>query len=235
MKIKIVVPVNTPIWDRPVLEEVHKYKNKDTLIDIVHLEKGSESIENAFDEAWCALPTLKEVIKAEQEGYDGVIIYCFGDPALQAAKEAVNIPVVGIGEASEYVASLIGRKFGVVTVGPPDAGAYLEDNLRKYELDHKCVGVRSVGIPVLNLIGSEEEELQGLIKIGQEFIEDGADVLVLGCGSMLNVAEKASQKLGVPIVLPVAAAIKVCESLIAMGLAQSKKAYPAPPPKKRTG
>jgi allantoin racemase len=232
-RIKLILPVATSIWNKPALTELYKYKEDSTLIDVVNIKNGSESIENDFDEAWCALPTLQEVIKAEQESYDGVIIYCFGDPGLKAAKEGVKIPVVGIGEASVYMAALIGRKFGIVTAGPPDAGSYLVDNLKVYELDHKCVGVRSIGIPVLSLIDSEEKELKALLQVGAELLKKGADVLVLGCGSMLGVKEKVSQELGVPIVVPAAAAIKLCESLITMGLAQSKKAYPIPPSKKR--
>lgn len=232
-RIKVIVPVATEIWNSSVLEELNRYKDSDTSIRIVNLEKGSESIENAFDEAWNALPTLMEVLKAEKEGYDGVIIYCFGDPSLKAAKEAVKIPVVGIGEASAYFASLIGRKFAIITAGPPDAGGYILDNLKTYELDHKCLGVFSIGIPVLSLTESKEEELKALLRIGAEAIQKGSDVLVLGCGSMLGVAEEASRNLGVPIVLPAAAAIKLCESLISMGIAQSKKAFPQPPLKKR--
>jgi allantoin racemase len=232
-RIKVIVPVATTIWKAPALSELNRYKEESTAIDIVNIERGAESIENAFDEAWCALPTLQEVLKAEQEGYDGVIIYCFGDPSLKAAKEAVKIPVVGIGEASAYFASLIGRKFVIIPAGPQDAGAYILDNLKVYELDHKCIGVYSIGIPVLSLIESQEEELKALLKVGAEMLAKGADVLVLGCGSMLGVAEKASKELSVPIVIPAAASIKLCESLISMGLAQSKKAYPAPPLKKR--
>jgi len=162
-----------------------------------------------------------------------VIIYCFRGPGLTAAKEGVKIPVVGIGEASLYMAALIGRKFGIVNAGPPDAEGDSFDNLKVYGLDHKCVGVRSIGIPVLSLIDSEEKVLKALLQVGAELLKKGADVLVLGCGGMLGVKEKASQELGVPIVLPAAAAIKLCESLITMGLAQSKKAYPIPPSKKR--
>ena len=232
-RIKLIVPVATPIWNEPVLAELNKYKDDSTLIDVINIKRGSESIESAFDEVWSTLPTVQEVIKAEEEGYDGVIIYCFGDPGLKAAREGVSIPVVGIGEASVYIAALIGRKIGIVTAGPPEAGSIIFDNLKVYELDHRCVGVRSIGIPVLSLIDSEEKEIKGLLQIGAEMLGKGADVLVLGCGSMLGIAEKASQELGVPIVVPAAAAIKLCESLIIMGLAQSKKAYPIPTPKKR--
>ncbi len=233
-KIKVIVPVSTEIWNEPTLKEMQKYKDSETSIDIVSLKKGPESIEDSYDEAWSAFPTIQEVLKAEKEGYDGLIIYCYGDPALRAAKEAVKIPIVGLGESSATFASLLGHKFGIVTAGPPESGSYLMDNLKIYELDHKCVGVASVGIPVLDLKEGDKEEERLLIKIGDEMIKKGAEVLILGCGSMLGVAETASRKLGVPIIIPAAAALKLCEAMISMGVAQSKKAFYPPAEKKRT-
>lgn len=233
-KIKVIVPVATDIWNEPTLREMQKYKDSETSIDIVSLKKGPESIEDSYDDAWSALFTIQEVLKAEKEGYDGLIIYCYGDPALRAAKEAVKIPVVGLGEGSATFASLLGHKFGIVTAGPPESGAYLMDNLRMYELDHKCVGVESVGIPVLDLKEGDKQEEKLLIQIGNEMINRGAEVLILGCGSMLGVAEVASRKLGVPIIIPAAAALKLCEAMISMKVAQSKKAFFPPADKKRT-
>jgi len=64
-------------------------------------------------------------------------------------------------------------------------------------------------------------------------IEQGADVLILGCGSMLGIAEVASRQLGVPIIIPAAVALKLCEAMISMGVAQSKKGFYPPAVKKR--
>jgi allantoin racemase len=150
-RIKIIVPVTTSMWNEPTLREMQKYKDSDTSLDVVNLERGSESIEDSYDVPWSANFTLQEVEKTAAEGYDGIIIYCYGDPALQAAKQAVRIPVVGLGEASAIFALLLGHRFGVLTAGPPEAGTFLMDNLRMYELDHRCVGVVPIGVPVLDL------------------------------------------------------------------------------------
>jgi allantoin racemase len=176
---------------------------------------------------------LQEVEKAAKEGYDGIIIYCYGDPALQAAKQAVRIPVVGLGEASAIFALLLGHKFGILTAGPPEAGTFLMDNLKMYELDHRCVGVLPIGVPVLDLKEGDEKEKSLLVELGRGLIEKGADVIVLGCGSILGVAEAASRELGVPVVIPAAAALKMCEAMISMGVAQSKKGFYPPAAKRR--
>jgi allantoin racemase len=233
-RIKIIVPVTTSMWNEPTLREMQKYKDSDTSLDVVNLERGSESIEDSYDVPWSANFTLQEVEKAAAEGYDGIIIYCYGDPALQAAKQAVRIPVVGLGEASAIFALLLGHRFGVLTAGPPEAGTFLMDNLRMYELDHRCVGVLPIGVPVLDLKEGGEKERTVLVELGRGLMDKGADVIVLGCGSILGVAEAVSHELGIPVVIPAAAALKMCEAMISMGVAQSKKGFYPPAAKRRT-
>ena len=66
--------------------------------------------------------------------------------------------------------------------------------------------------------------------------EDGADVIVMGCtGTGVDMAraieDGVKQRLGVyvPVIDPVKITIKLAESLAAIGLSQSKVAYPVPP------
>ena len=47
---------------------------------------------------------------AESQGYDAVVVGCAVDPGVSEAKRAVGIPVVGIGEVSRSVATLMGNK-----------------------------------------------------------------------------------------------------------------------------
>ena len=181
--------------------------------------------------------TVKEAEEAEAEGCDGVIIYCFGEPGLLSAKEKLSIPVVGISEASVHFASMLGKRFSIVTVGPsPEISTgYLEDNLERYDLAHKCASIRVAAIEVLDLMrDSEHEALVVLAEAKKVVEEDGADTIVLGCGGMLGMEEKITKKLRVPVVVPGIAGLKVCEDLIEMGLAQSKRYFALPPKKDRT-
>jgi allantoin racemase len=225
-KVRVVIPVATSVWDEPVSAEMARFKDPDTVIEIVHLQRGPESVEDLCDEAYVAQATLEEVVRAERDGADGVIDYCFSDPALRASKTAVSIPVVGLAEASAHLASMLGPQFGIIAVGPPHGGLELMDNLRVYELDHKCVGSLTIGVPVLRLARSDD--LGRVVEVGRSLIDKGASVLVLGCGSLLDVAEAASLKLGVPVILPAAAALKLCEAMIVMGVSHSKMAFGTP-------
>ena len=230
-RVRVINPVATSLWDEPVSAEMARFKDPDTVIEVVHLQTGPESLEDFCDDAYAAQGTLEEVVLAEQDGADGVIIYCYGDPALRAAKTAVSIPVVGLAEASSHLASLLGPQFGIVSVGPPHGGLVDMDNLRVYGLAHKCVGSYTIGVPVLEL--SRGDELERVVKTGRRLIEKGASVLVLGCGGLLDVAEAASAELAVPVILPAAAALKLCEAMIVMGVSHSKMAFGARSEKRR--
>src|SRR5215211_932591 len=60
---------------------------------------------------------------------------------------------------------------------------------------------------------------------------DRADTLILGCMSMgfLNVAEEMSETLGVPVINPGRASLKMAEALVGAGLVHSKVAFMTPP------
>lgn len=231
-RIKVIVPVSTDMWNEPVKEEMEKYKDDDTNIDIMNIKKGPESIESAYDEAWAELFVVQEAEKAEKEEYDGVIIYCFEDPGLRAAKEKLNIPVVGIHEPSIHVACLLGNKFSIITIGR--AINAMRDKVKLYGLEHKCTSIRSIGIPVLDLERKKKETAERLFEEAKKAIEEnGADTIVLGCGSILGVEDKISEELKVPIVVPGVVALKICEDLICLGITQSKYYFAMPPEKRR--
>ncbi len=233
-KIKVIIPVYTDLWTKAHIEELNQCKDPDTELAVVSLTWGAESVENGYDDAWNAVPTVLEVEKAEREGFDGVILSCFGDPGLRPAKEAAKIPVVGVAEASVHLASLLGHRFAVITAGPPDAGAYIRDNLIVYEMDHKCIAVKSVGFNVLDLTEDKSKIVMQFVRMAEGLIKEGAEVIVIGCTGMTEVAGLIAKELSVPVINPAPAALKVCEDLISLQISHSKISYPCPSVKKRT-
>lgn len=233
-RIKVIVPVSTDFWNDLVREAYERYKDPETEIDITNIKKGPESIEQIYDDCWAELPTLLEVEKAEREGYAAVIIYCFGDPALLAAKEAVSIPVVGLCEPSIHVASMLGRKFSIIGVGGKAAHGLMIDSVTRYGLLHKLASVRLTDIKVLDIRKEFDKLIKILTEEGMKAIEvDGADTLVLGCGGLLNMADVLQEQLKVPVIDPGIVALKVTELLVKLRLRHSKIAYVNPYPKKR--
>jgi len=233
-KIKVIVPVGTPMWNRPVAEVMEEHKARGTEIRVEHLAQGPDSLEFAYDKAIAELPTVRAAEQAAEDGFDGVIIYCFADPGLAAARERLSVPVVGLCQPSMHVASLIGDRFTVLLAGSErlfvSKRAVVLQRIRGYGFAHKCASIRPLGVPVLALETQQDEKLRRLIVEARAAIaEDGADTIVLGCGGILHLGTQVQEEVGVPIVIPALAALKMCEALIEMGLAQSKTAFPTPP------
>ena len=61
---------------------------------------------------------LANVLRAEREGFDAVILGVLQDPAIREAKSIVDIPVVGYAEASMVTACMLGSRFTFVCINP---------------------------------------------------------------------------------------------------------------------
>lgn len=209
-------------------EERERVASRDTKLEIVSLEQAPESLESSYDEVLAGRYLVEEVARAQEEGFAAVVIDCALDPALRAAKEVSNIPVVGAGEAAITLALLLGSKFSIIaptrTSIPP-----FEHNVRSYGLTSRLASIRHIGIPVLELLKDVDKAKLALQReCGQAIDEDGADVIVLGCTGMAPMARYLNQVLDVPVVEPGAAAIKVAELLAQLGWRHSKRCFPLP-------
>lgn len=205
-------------------------------LDAVNPAHGPASIEGYFDEAFAVPGMLEEILKGERQGADAYIIACFDDTGLEAARCAVSGPVIGIGEAGFHVASLIAHRFSVVTTLSRSI-APIETNLMKYGLAARCAKVRACEVAVLAL----EDPASGArgklsAEIERAKAEDGAEAIVLGCAGMADLAASLSAEHGLPVIDGVAAAVKLAQALVGLGLATSKRGpYAQPLPKAFTG
>ncbi len=194
-------------------------------------EIGPPSIESHYDEAMSVPGVLAAIRRGEVEGVDGYVIACFGDPGLDAAREAATGPVIGIAEAAMHTASHLGRGFSVVTTLARTTGT-AAGLAERYGMQRFCRGVHACEIPVLDL-DTDPDALKLITEACREAVEtDGSEVVVLGCAGMADMRGHISKEIGTPVVDGVTAATLTVQSLVAMGLRTSKRGeYAAPPPK----
>ncbi len=209
---------------------------RQTEVRAVNPTSGPVSIEGYFDEAFAAPGVIEEIVKGEAEGFDAFVIACFDDTGLEAARCAACGPVVGIGEAAFHIAALVAHRFSVVTTLSRSI-APIEANLMKYGLDRRCARVRACEVPVLAL---DDPASGACDKLSQEIerakAEEGAEAIVLGCAGMAELAASLARRHALPVIDGVAAAIKLAEALVGLGLATSKLGpYARPLPKAFSG
>jgi allantoin racemase len=202
-----------------------------TSVTVVDVPDGPASIESSYEELMAVPATLEGIRQAERDGYDAVIIGCFGDPGLDAARELVGIPVIGPGETSMLLAASLGHRYSIVTILDSVIPSQ-EHQAHKAGVLGKLASVEVTNIPVLELMNDPVFSKRRVEEVGRDAIErHRADSLVLGCMTMsfLDVAEEVGANLGVPVINAGRAALKAAETLVSMGMSHSKRAFPTPP------
>lgn len=227
MKILILNPNTSEDFTRAIAKAGEAVKSPGTEVVCLNPSKGPKSIESVYDELLSCAPCL-EVLIARQAEFDGFIIACYGNhPVIHAAREMLNQPVIGIMEASLYLACLVSHTFSVISSGDR-AITMFWDAIKAFGIKERCASVRSTGTPVLALEGSEKEKVEELIlaEARKAVEEDGAEAISLGCAGMAGLDERLKRELGVPVVDGVAAAVKLIEALVGCGIQTSKhRAY----------
>jgi allantoin racemase len=182
--------------------------------------RGPVSIESSADEA-VASGVVVELVR-DRPDLDGYLIACFGDPAVDAARELTEAPVVGIAEAAYLAATLVARRFAVITTlarGIPE----LEDGLRVHGLDHRCVGILPLEIPVTEQGSGFGKTTEAILAASRHAVGDlGAEAVVLACGAMTDVARTVQEEVRVPVCDGVAIGALLVWSLARAGLRTSK-------------
>ncbi|MEX6508872.1 aspartate/glutamate racemase family protein [Jiella sp. M17.18] len=219
MRLLVVNPNTTPSMTRTIGAAARAVAAPGTEIVAVEPSMGPASIEGVYDGA-LAVPGLLQTIAAQPA--DGIVIACFDDTGLDAARSAAAVPVVGIGEAAYHVASLVSDRFTVITTLSRSVPV-IERNLAVTGLRSRCARVRASDIPVLALEEPGSDARRRISDmVARALQEDGADGIVLGCAGMADFAAELSRAHGVPVIDGVAAAVKLIESLLALGLSTSK-------------
>ena len=202
-----------------------------TTVSVRAVESGPASIESMYEE-YLSIPQMGRLVTtAEQEGADAAIVGCFGDPGLDGLREISDMLVVGPASASIAMATTLGHRFGIVTVTASIVPALRRLAWEAGALDALAC-IRYIETSVLELNKDHEASLDRMLEQGRLAVEqDGADTLVLGCMSMgfLDVAERMTAELGVPVINPSRAALHMAEATLALGLRHSRKAFMTPP------
>lgn len=212
MRILYIEPVGTNSFV-PVLKRfLSSIASQYTEIEVTSLEKGPIDLEYHSYSAQIAQELLSKVKNAEDDGYSAAVIGCFYDPELMAAREVVKMPVVGVGEASMHLASLLGSKFSIL-IGRRKWLSRMENNAKAYGLESRIASWRILNLSVSEMADIEKTKAAAVRESEAAISEDGAEVIVLGCTGLCGIAKELQESLGIPVIDPVVAGLKFAELL----------------------
>lgn len=228
MRLLVINPNSTASMTEKIRKAAKAAASAKTEVVAVNPPDGPVSIEGYYDEA-LSVPGLLRTIQTATP-FDAVIIACFDDTGLDAARCLTDKPVIGIGEAAYHFASMLANKFSVVTTLARSVPA-LEHNLHRYGLFARCARVRSSEVAVLELEHPGSDAcLRISAEIGRAVDEDRAEAIVLGCAGMADLAGQLSAEHGLPVLDGVACAVRMAEAMVGLGLRTSRLGGYAPPP-----
>lgn len=232
MKIMVINPNTSQSMTDHIRAEAELIKRADCQALVICPEHGPETIESAYDEAFAVPPTLELVGRANREGFDAVILACFSDPGLDAAREMSDILVTGIEEATLHVAAMLGARFSIMTPRKQRIPSKVE-HVHARGLSHHLASVRSLDLSVAETDSDPDLTKRRIFEVSQQARDgDGAEVIILGCAGMAGYAPELEDKLGLKVIDPMATAFKLTEALVDLGLNASKVGlYASPPPK----
>lgn len=140
----------------------------------------------------------ERVGRANPERFDAVIIACFGDPGIEAAREMLPIPVLGLADASIAAALRVAPVAAFLTGGTAWVPMLEEFCLLR---GHGRDTIRIAAVtPTGDMIAREPDRaLTLLAEAAREQVEAGAGVVVLGGAGLVSLAERLQPMVAVPV------------------------------------
>ena len=229
MRIMVINPNSSQEMTASIRGVLEHVKRSDTELTVVRTVGAPPAIQSASDIAQAVPPMLELVGKANKEGYDAVILACFSDPGLEAAREQSDILVMGIEETALHVAAMLGHKYTILTPLSKRIPSK-EQDVRRFKAESAMASVRALDLTVTETEANPELTKARILEVARKAVEeDGAEVIVLGCAGMTGYANDVEQQLGVVVLDPTTVTLKVCEGLIDVGLRHCKRALYATP------
>src|SRR6185436_6149854 len=123
----LVATYSMPGYKELIEEHYRAYQRPGTVIEVhgVKDESGATAskvagkvVNYAYLHRMHDAQILKNVLRAEKEGFDAVLIGVLQDSGLREARSIVDIPVLGYGEVSMLTATTLGEKFSFICINP---------------------------------------------------------------------------------------------------------------------
>lgn len=203
-----------------------------TTVEVIPVRNSSVYADGYYEALLMEMYLVEAGVRAEEEGYDAVIVDTFSDSGMAALRSRLNILVMGPGIVAYTLGIMLGKRFSILLTW--DRWRYIDErNLEAYHLEGKCASIRTLKRfdPDVRLLfsGREEQYYPQLLSEAQAAIdEDGADVILLGSTTMHQIGEYLSQHLSVPVINPGPASIKMTETILQLGYSHSKVGFPSP-------
>jgi allantoin racemase len=208
LKILIINPNSDQEMTKAIQATADKFAGEHSEILCLANPGAPEFIETREDELLAA-PGMIQMVKNKRDKYDAFVIACHCDPNRDVIQELTDKPVIGIGEASMRIASLLGHRFAILQT-TEESVPLKEALVKKYQLQDSLASVRAPQ----DISSESSDEEKYLAAARAAIAEDRADVIVLGCAGLTGLDKRMQKVLGIPVLDGVICALILATALI---------------------
>src|SRR5262245_55734633 len=147
MRIKFIIPF--PLGPEGIAKRAAQARrdvlDADTTVDCVPVRNSTDAAGSDYDLALLDMYVAEAGLRAEEEGYDAVVMDTVTDSGLQALRSRLSIPVADPGPVACPVGAMLGRRLSMVTCLDEHKPLY-EKAFRAYGVADHCASVRAANI-----------------------------------------------------------------------------------------
>ena len=167
-------------------------------------------------EAAIGSAVMLEMLAEKRGTFDAAVCAAFGDPGLGGARELFDFPIVGMAEAAMLVACTLGRKFAIVSFAKA-LEPWFAEIVDWHGMTSRCAAIQMLDGAFTNINDVAEEKEQLLVDLANKVVtERGADVVILAGAPLAGLATKLRDRVPVPLVDGIQAAVVMAEGLVRM-------------------
>ncbi len=158
-------------------------------------------------EAAIGSAVMLEMLAEKRGTFDAAICAAFGDPGLGGARELFDFPIVGMAEAAMLVACTLGRKFAIVSFAKA-LEPWFAEIVDWHGMSGRCAAIQMLDSAFTNINDVADEKEQLLVDLANKVvIHHGADVVILAGAPLAGLATKLRDRVPVPLVDGIQAAV----------------------------
>ena len=232
IRVAFVVGDYPPVERKRREDTALAYSSPEVEVGIVSVKASQHYIGNAPDLLGLAVPPFIDAFReAEKQGYDAVVPLGTLDLGVDAGRSVVDIPVVGPSESMLHIASMLGRRFGIMMYHDfvlPLGYRMVE----RFNMMPKVIGWRTCGFELPDIIANRDKVVNTFIDSARELVKMGADVILPMGITQCPVHIKPDflmKELGVPVVEGIGAPIRLAHMLVHLKLNYSRTYWPRSP------
>ena len=230
MKIMVLVNEYTPeaLARRKVVVEAAVSPGVEVGYAVIEGSGGGKATTN-LHRTLVAPAAAREVVKAENAGYDAVVAWGTYDLGVEEGRHLVDIPVLGPGRVAAHMAATLCQRFAVISTRSTSIKMH-RAAIKDWGVEDWAVDFRYLDMSPMDMPNQADEVRRRFIACARTAVEESDAELILPLAySIVPLTQNSAQlaeEIGVPVLNPLPVTMRLAEALVVSGFKNSRETYP---------